>query len=130
MGLLSKLVYKKGTLESDSDELEWPLIVDEDADPADANLVTSLYKGESVWGANRKHAVLLDLDIPAELLQSSTWGCSHLYIEPQVPLTDEQLFKLLDMLAECGIIQQGFANASKARGYTALRPPWVDKNDE
>lgn len=137
MGLLSKLVYKKGTLESDSDELEWPLIVDEDADPTDANLVTSLVKRPvSVFASgvpasgDRKHAVLLDLDIPVVLLPSSSWGNSHLYIEPPVLLTDEQLFKLLDVLAECGIIQRGFANASVARGYTALRPPWVDKNDE
>lgn len=129
MGILSKLVYKRGELVGDSDDAGYPLIVDEDADPATANLVTSLYKGENIWGGGRRHAVLLDIDIPNEMYESSSWGNSHLYLEPIVPLTDAQLFKLLDVLAECGIIQQGFANASKARGYTALRPPWVGKED-
>lgn len=71
------------------------------------------------------HNLMLDIDGPAALVPSSTAGHSHLYIE--AAMTWENYAKLLDVLADCGIIERGYADASKARGFTALRLPWVRK---
>ncbi len=71
------------------------------------------------------HYPVIDLDIPVNLLPSSKLGHSHLYINH--PVTQEQLFKILDVLAECGIVEAGYVAASKARGYSAVRLPWVKK---
>lgn len=74
------------------------------------------------------HAVLLDLDVPAWLVPSSTEGHSHLYIDVKVPT--QKYFALLDALADAGVIQRGYANSSKHRGGTALRLPWIKKHDD
>lgn len=74
---------------------------------------------------SNKHAVLLDLDVPAFLIPSSTPEHSHLYIDVTVP--EENYFDLLQILAQCGIIEEGYADASIARGHSDLRLPWVKK---
>lgn len=71
------------------------------------------------------HAVLLDLDVPHWLIESSTPGHSHLYVDVQV--REKDYFELLDALAKCGIIETGYARASKMKGGTFLRLPWVKK---
>lgn len=126
MDLLSKLIYKNSRLTGDSENPEMQ-IEDEDASPGEANLVTSVLRKRKLGPDEPLHAILLDVDVPAALFPSTTPGNSHLYIQPPFPLTEKQLFKLLDVLTEVGIIQPGFAKASKIRGYTALRPPWVRK---
>lgn len=77
---------------------------------------------------NGMHAPVLDIDIPATLVPSSTEGHSHLYLD--VAMTWTQYCKLLDLLSEVGIIEEGYRNASIARGFTAARLPWVKKNNE
>ncbi len=37
---------------------------------------------------------------------------------------------MLDALAYAGIIEPGYAEASKARGFSAVRLPWVSKPEE
>lgn len=76
----------------------------------------------------RVHALLLDLDVPAYLVPSSTPGHSHLYVDVEIP--EGKLFRLLDALSDAGVIQTGYAGASQSRGGTALRLPWVKKDDE
>jgi hypothetical protein len=71
------------------------------------------------------HALLLDLDVPAFLVPSSTEGHSHLYVDVQIP--EDDYFHLLDQLAKCGVIQKGYAEMSKRKGGTALRLPWIKK---
>lgn len=71
------------------------------------------------------HRVALDIDVPAALIPSSTPGHSHLIIDTQMPW--EQYEKLLDALAEAGIVQQGYVGASKRRRASCLRLPWVKK---
>lgn len=90
---------------------------------AQANVSTSLRTD-----AEGMHAVLLDLDVPAALIPSSTPGHSHLYID--VKVEEATYFRLLDALADAGVIQRGYANSSKHRGGTALRLPWVKKPQE
>lgn len=77
---------------------------------------------------NGKHKPMLDIDIPAALVPSSTPGHGHLYLDKE--LTWEQYERLLTVLWECGIIQEGVhANAVK-RKYTGLRLPWHSKSTE
>jgi len=72
------------------------------------------------------HRPVLDIDLPAALIPSSTPGHFHLYIDKQ--LTTSAYVRLLDALAEAGIIEQGYASVSEVRGYTSVRLPWVTKN--
>lgn len=87
---------------------------------AEANVSTSIRED-----AEDRHALLLDLDVPAWLVPSSTEGHSHLYVDVSIPTST--YFRLLDALADAEVIQRGFANSSKHRGGTALRLPWVKK---
>lgn len=96
----------------------------EQAPIQDANISTSLREDTS--GPVQKHALLIDLDVPAYLVPSSTPGHSHLYVDVCIP--EPTYFRLLDVLAEAGVIQHGYANSSKHRGGTALRLPWVKKD--
>lgn len=99
----------------------------EEREPAsipEANISTSLR--EDSIGDTQQHALLLDLDVPAWLVPSSTPGHSHLYVDTRIP--EPAFFRLLDALADAGVIQLGYANSSKHRGGTALRLPWVKKD--
>jgi hypothetical protein len=73
------------------------------------------------------HLPVLDLDFSCVLVDSSTEGHYHLYINKEVEWDKYQ--KLLLCLAECGIIEEGYANASIARGYSAVRKPGLKKGD-
>jgi len=93
------------------------------ADLAEANVVSSLIPRPA--GSLPTHRPVLDLDVPAFLVPSSTPGHSHLYIDQDVP--DAEFWRLCDALAEAGILQEGYVSASKSRGYTSVRLPWVKK---
>lgn len=71
------------------------------------------------------HIPMLDLDMPAMLLKSSTYGHYHLYIDK--PMTWENYEKLLDVLGEVGILEPGYVAVSKRRKRTQLRTPWTKK---
>ena len=91
-------------------------------DLEEANVSLSLVKTLS---SARRHKVLLDIDHPAQLIPSSTEGHFHLYID--VEIDEEPYFAMLDALAKARVIQDGFALASRDRGFTALRLPWIKK---
>lgn len=86
---------------------------------AEANLLTSKVAGTEM------HKPVLDIDLPAKLLPSSTPGHFHLLIDQEVSW--EAYLHLLDALVVAGLIEPGYANASRERGYTAIRLPWVRK---
>jgi hypothetical protein len=73
-----------------------------------------------------KHAVLLDLDVPALLLPSSTAGHSHLYVDIACSWEDYLFF--LQAATKIGLIEPGYAAMAEMRGYTSLRLPWVRKD--
>lgn len=75
--------------------------------------------------AREKHKLILDLDHPAMLIPSTTPGHSHLYVD--VEISWERYAALLLALAEAGVIERGYADASLARGFTSVRLPWVKK---
>lgn len=95
----------------------------------EANLVTSVVRDNSfgVFGSCTRvwHRPVLDLDIPHHLVESSTDGHSHLYLD--IDLTWEDYKKLLSVLEEVGIIQKGFYDSAIRNEASAVRLPWVKK---
>lgn len=88
-------------------------------DIQDAEIVLSLDKETGL------HRPVLDIDFPLHTVPSSTPGHFHLYLDK--PLSWPKYRRLLNALAEAGIIEQGYANVSRARCYTSVRLPWVKK---
>lgn len=96
-----------------------------------ATVLTSEVASEESWlKPSGMHKPVLDIDMPVKVLDSSTPGHHHLLINKE--MTWEQYEKLLDVLAEVGIIEEGYVQASRHRKHTAVRLPWVKKeaNDE
>jgi hypothetical protein len=85
--------------------------------PTRSNLVGSKY--------GDKHLPVIDLDMPCVLLDSSTPGHHHLYIDREVD--EDKYFKLLDALVDAGLVQRGFAWAARKNGQTYVRKPGVRK---
>jgi hypothetical protein len=77
-----------------------------------------------------RHAVLLDIDYPAHLVESSSPGHYHLYLDVPNGVKHDDYMELLAMLAKCGVIEKGYADVSIARGHSDLRLPWVSKDDQ
>lgn len=96
----------------------------------DANIATSLVEDDGrriVDGkvAKQMHKVVIDIDLPVALLESSTPGHFHLFIDKA--MTWEQYKDLLQTLASVGIIEHNYVNATIDRGFSAVRLPWVKK---
>ena len=121
-GVLNTLVHRRSPL-TGGDYTSPTLVPEVPVGSSEANIVTSEAVGELDG-----HKLLVDLDVPAYLIPSSTPGHSHLYID--VTTTSENLFRVLDALARAGAVEDGYAGASRARGYSALRLPWVKKEKE
>ena len=71
------------------------------------------------------HRPILDLDFDAALVPSTSADHHHLYLDKVLKWSD--YVKLLDVLAEVGIIEPGYRDASIAREFTSVRLPWVTK---
>lgn len=80
------------------------------------------------WGADGYHYPCIDIDIPVRLVPSSTPGHSHLYVDE--PITWATYKNLLVALAEAGIVEEGYLNASVNQGGTTVRMPHVKKGVE
>lgn len=83
-----------------------------------ANLVTSEFR-------DGLHRLVIDVDHPLWVLPSSTPGHGHLYVD--VPMTWFHAVDILEAMSEAGVVEPGYVASSKARGYTAVRLPWVSK---
>jgi hypothetical protein len=89
-----------------------------------ATIVTS----EAVaWDDENMHRPVLDIDFPAKLISSTTPGHFHLYLDKPIPW--HRYVVLLRALAAAGIIEPGYADASINRGYSAVRLPWIRRED-
>jgi hypothetical protein len=89
-----------------------------------ANLVSSSVTNPYEFttpGAPTAHLPVLDLDLEAHLEPSTTPGHYHLYLNKGVSWA--QYCKLLDVMAECGLLEEGFVRLSKERGATFVRKP-------
>lgn len=99
----------------------------------EANVISSLidpvkFDLADVEPTPKLHTVVLDIYVPATMVDSTSPGHHHLFIDSV--MTQDTYFALLDALANAGVIEQGYANASKARGFSAVRLPWVKKEPE
>lgn len=95
-----------------------------DFDATEPNVVTSVASRNEA-GVPTWHLPVLDIDLEARLVPSSTPGHYHLFIEKLVDTPHYE--KLLKVLAECGIIGAGYEHFSMERGYTTARLPHSKK---
>jgi hypothetical protein len=116
-----KLLSKRKDNDHAYDEGFYTKIPDEAADIETAELISSL-------NSTGMHRPLLDIDFPAVVIPSTTPGHGHLYIDKEMSWKDYK--KLLNLFADLGIIEHGYRGASLARGYSALRLPWIKKEKE
>jgi hypothetical protein len=86
-----------------------------------ANLASSLCE-------DGMHRPALDLDLPAEIFQSSTPGHCHLYIDK--PMTWAVYARLLVALEDAGLLEEKYVNYSLERKSTMLRLPHIRKEKE
>lgn len=73
------------------------------------------------------HAPLFDLDIPHFYYPSSTQGHGHLYLDK--PVTWRQFKRVLRAMYLAGLIEKGYYQATKRRGYATLRLPEKPKEE-
>ena len=99
--------------------------VEETADLDEADIVSSEFRKRRP-NARAQHMVVLDIDVPIAVIPSSTPGHSHLFIDAR--MSWDEYSDVLSALANAGIIEAGYAAASKARGFSAVRLPWVRKD--
>jgi hypothetical protein len=59
------------------------------------------------------------------LIPSSTPGHHHLILDTDLPR--DKYMRLLKLMADCGLIEPGYARAAARRGWSAIRPPWIRK---
>lgn len=75
---------------------------------------------------NNTHKPTLDIDLPCRLEPSATEGKFHLFIDKE--LSEEQYERLLRILVEVGIVEQGIIDFQwNATGATFVRLPGVAK---
>ena len=96
-----------------------PRVPVEESDVEVAKIATSEVRGSG------NHKPVLDIDFPVKAIPSTTEGHFHLFIDRE--LSWEHYERLLHTLADVGIVEQGYVNASIDRRYTAVRLPWVKK---
>lgn len=104
-----------------------PGIDREVADLNEANIVSSEHK---VSFLERRHAVLLDIDYPAYIVESSSPGHHHVYLDVPGGVKHEDYMELVELLGRIGVVEKGYAEVSVKRGHTDLRLPWVRKEDQ
>lgn len=108
---------------ADSSNIENPLDREEVVDWNEADTISSECKD-----LQDIHIPILDIDFPVFVYPSSTPGHSHLYIQKH--LTWENYKKLLKVMADVGLIEEGYYNASIERKGTYVRLPWIQKQSD
>lgn len=71
------------------------------------------------------HAPTLDIDVPCYLVESTTPGHYHLYIDKA--MSWDQYVQLIVAMKKAGVLNEGWADLSLQRGSTHLRKPNVPK---
>ena len=100
-------------------------------DASEANLVGSVvpapFRYDALAGQDTTelHMPVIDIDVPCKLIESTTPGHFHLYIDRTV--TWEQYCGLLRAMVDCGYVEEGYYQAALRRGATFVRKPGVLK---
>jgi hypothetical protein len=120
------LEYRAGNGQYEGEDVERRWVVD----PADATLVSSeLMPPDPFDGRASRHSPALDIDFAARLVPSSTPGHFHLYLDG-LSMDWPTYARLLNALADAGVIERGYADASLRRGASFLRLPGATKRPE
>jgi hypothetical protein len=100
-------------VERDEHEIREPAPIE------DSHLVSSEVRDTDL------HMPCIDIDVPIRVVESSTPGHGHLYIDHA--MSWEHYDAILQALVAAGVVEQGYYDASVSRGATHLRLPWVRK---
>lgn len=96
---------------------------DRHINPFNANLVSSLCEGQEPGDMDGYHMPAIDIDFPCHVRETETPGHSHLMID--VPMPWSSFLRLLEVMVEVGIVEEGYLRASRERGSTFLAlEPW------
>lgn len=112
------------SVKNEKDEYQNEVIPAERLDEAEVVTSKAPEQGDG-WFGESMHRPVIDIDMAMNIIPSTTPGHGHLYIDKL--LTWHQYERLLNVLRDCGIVEPGYAGASIARGFTAVRLPWVKK---
>lgn len=107
----------------------------------DAHVTSSLLReqpgivavGNDPWGfvdVGPRHQIVVDVDFPAHLVESSTPGHHHLYVEIPGGIPQSAYFDWLKASEKIGLLEPGYVSAALSRGHSDVRLPWVTKDDE
>lgn len=100
------------------------------ADIERANLITSIVEAgglSRLGGGFASHKVVIDVDLPVTVVESTTPGHCHLFVDKA--MTWPEYVALLEALTVAGIVEPGYLAAALQRGHTAVRLPWVRKGE-
>lgn len=124
-GKLQRMLYKDVKWQDEYGVAGWTRVVavKDSAEVVSSEVIKCEYAG--IAYTEGLHSPVLDIDIPAYLVPSSTNGHSHLYFDHL--MTWRQYKRLLKALAKAGIVEKGYVKASIRRKHTAVRVPWLKK---
>ena len=94
--------------------------------PEEVGTVADFFDAKSLGG---RHQVVLDIDHPAWLVESTTPGHSHLYVELPGGVDWAAYEAFLEAAVGIGLLEPGYVEVSKKRGHTDVRLPWISKHD-
>lgn len=98
----------------------------EEREEYDGPLSGAQLLGSAIAGKPGKHALVLDLDVPAVLVPSTTPGHSHLYVDVEVDFW--QIEAVMKALVDARVLEVGYYNAALRRQATYVRTPWAPKD--
>lgn len=128
LGLIGKLTTRRMRLLGDSAVLsdnEFASSVETSA--VKSNVMCSDLDGEFItWEGDNAHYLILDIDHPVEVYESSTGGGHHHLIIGK-PLEFHQMVEILEVLAKHGVVQNTWVESTKDKGYATLRRPGINK---
>ncbi len=91
----------------------------------EGNVLYSLRTPPTDANPETEHVLALDIDLPMRVVPSTHPGRGHLWINKLMPWDD--VLKVLAVLVEVGVVSESYRQHSVSRGYTCLRPAFVDK---
>lgn len=132
LNLLQKVVtFKVAVFGKDSEDnmVDDPKVRDARPVPAEeANIASSLLKTGRRSIGGRRHIIAIDIDHPAILVDSSTPGHHHLYVDIPGGIPEGAYVEWLEACVKIGLVQPLYVEATRTRGHSDLRLPWVAKH--
>lgn len=116
---IGRRIFKKDNLKDHDDSYDRDTTpVETTLEDTHANLVSSLLP-------NGMHAPAIDLDIPVQLIASSTPGHFHLYIDKEISW--DRYEDLLRAFVKAGLVEEGYFRQAQRFKQSFLRLPSVKK---